>query len=68
MPEKHMRLAEQLMETCYHMYADQPTHLAPEIAYFNYNEVGVLRLFFVVEFLVCIFGWYEIVIIPPFNF
>lgn len=39
MPEEHMRLAEQLLETCYHMYADQPTFLAPEISYFNYEEV-----------------------------
>lgn len=43
MPEKHMRLAEQLLETCYRMYADQPTGLAPEISYFNYEEVR--RLF-----------------------
>lgn len=49
MPEKHMRLAEQLMETCYHMYADQPTHLAPEIAYFNYNEVSLFFLFLVIN-------------------
>ena len=27
-----MALAEQLMETCYRMYSDQPTGLAPEIA------------------------------------
>lgn len=40
MPSKHMRLAEQLLETCYHMYTDQPTGLAPEISYFNYEEVG----------------------------
>ena len=30
--EEHMVLAEALMETCYRMYADQPTGLAPEIA------------------------------------
>ena len=40
MPEKHMRLAEQLLNTCYHMYADQPTGLAPEISYFRYDEVS----------------------------
>lgn len=40
MPLKHMKLAEQLLETCYHMYTDQPTGLAPEISYFNYEEVG----------------------------
>lgn len=38
MPLKHMKLAEQLLETCYHMYTDQPTGLAPEISYFNYEE------------------------------
>jgi len=30
--EGHLDLAERLMETCYRMYADQPTGLAPEIA------------------------------------
>ena len=39
MPESHMRLAEQLLETCYHMYIDQPTGLAPEISYFRIDEV-----------------------------
>ncbi|XP_065215992.1 endoplasmic reticulum mannosyl-oligosaccharide 1,2-alpha-mannosidase-like isoform X1 [Planococcus citri] len=37
MPNKHMKFAEQLMETCYYMYKDQPTGLAPEIVYFNYE-------------------------------
>ncbi|KAI5701522.1 hypothetical protein M8J76_002154 [Diaphorina citri] len=35
MPESHMSLAHQLLDTCYYMYADQPTFLSPEIAYFN---------------------------------
>lgn len=37
MPSSHMRLAEKLMETCYRMYADQPTFLSPEIVYFSTN-------------------------------
>ncbi len=40
MPQEHMRLAEDLLYTCYQTYAAQPTHLAPEITYFN--EVSVL--------------------------
>lgn len=40
MPESHMRLAEQLINTCYYMYADQPTFLSPEIVYFQYEEGG----------------------------
>ncbi|XP_022161998.1 endoplasmic reticulum mannosyl-oligosaccharide 1,2-alpha-mannosidase [Myzus persicae] len=35
MPSSHMRFAEKLMETCYRMYADQPTFLSPEIVYFG---------------------------------
>lgn len=35
MPESHMKLAEQLLATCYQTYAQQPTFLAPEITYFN---------------------------------
>lgn len=35
MPQKHMQLAEQLLNTCYQTYAQQPTFLAPEITYFN---------------------------------
>ena len=31
---RHMELAELLMETCYRMYSEQPTGLAPEIATF----------------------------------
>lgn len=35
MPAEHLRLAEDLLYTCYQTYAAQPTHLAPEITYFN---------------------------------
>lgn len=33
----HLRLAEELAYTCYLTFARQPTHLAPEITYFNYD-------------------------------
>jgi len=35
MPSDHMKLAEDLLYTCYLTYASQPTHLAPEITHFN---------------------------------
>ncbi|GLH07710.1 Mannosyl-oligosaccharide alpha-1,2-mannosidase IA [Gryllus bimaculatus] len=35
LPEEHMKLAEDLLSTCYQTYAQQPTFLAPEITYFN---------------------------------
>ncbi|KAL1517235.1 hypothetical protein ABEB36_001025 [Hypothenemus hampei] len=35
LPLSHMKLAEELMTTCYQTYAQQPTFLAPEITYFN---------------------------------
>uniref|UniRef100_K3WLS3 alpha-1,2-Mannosidase n=1 Tax=Globisporangium ultimum (strain ATCC 200006 / CBS 805.95 / DAOM BR144) TaxID=431595 RepID=K3WLS3_GLOUD len=38
MPESHLKLAEQLLETCYQMYAQMDAKLAPEIAYFNMND------------------------------
>lgn len=38
LPQEHMQLAEDLMVTCYQMYAQQPTFLAPEITYFNIQE------------------------------
>ncbi|XP_023724784.1 endoplasmic reticulum mannosyl-oligosaccharide 1,2-alpha-mannosidase isoform X2 [Cryptotermes secundus] len=38
LPQEHMQLAEELMTTCYQMYAQQPTFLAPEITYFNIQE------------------------------
>ena len=33
--EEDMELAERLMETCYRMYSEQPTGLAPEICSFR---------------------------------
>lgn len=33
--QNHMKLAVELMKTCYQTYAQQPTFLAPEITYFN---------------------------------
>ncbi|KAJ3645935.1 hypothetical protein Zmor_023554 [Zophobas morio] len=35
LPDSHMKLAEELLTTCYQTYAQQPTFLAPEITYFN---------------------------------
>ena len=35
-----MSLAEDLMETCYRMYSEQPSGLAPEIATFGAERVG----------------------------
>nr|XP_023011842.1 endoplasmic reticulum mannosyl-oligosaccharide 1,2-alpha-mannosidase [Leptinotarsa decemlineata] len=35
LPKKHLRLANDLMKTCYQTYVQQPTFLAPEITYFN---------------------------------
>lgn len=35
MPQSHLTLANELLETCYQTYMKQPTHLAPEITYFN---------------------------------
>lgn len=37
MPDQHLTLARDLLETCYQTYMRQPTHLAPEITYFNLN-------------------------------
>lgn len=39
--EDHMKLAEDLMETCYQMYARQPTGLAPEFVRFNPSGGGM---------------------------
>jgi mannosyl-oligosaccharide alpha-1,2-mannosidase len=33
----HLELAKDLMETCAQTWFKQPTHLAPEITYFNYR-------------------------------
>lgn len=35
MPASHLKLADDLLNTCYQTYALQPTFLAPEITYFN---------------------------------
>lgn len=37
MPKTHLKLATDLLETCYQTYLKQPTQLAPEISYFNLN-------------------------------
>lgn len=37
MPPSHLKLAQDLLETCYQTYMKQPTQLAPEITYFNLN-------------------------------
>ncbi|EDW82954.2 uncharacterized protein Dwil_GK22601 [Drosophila willistoni] len=34
MPDSHLILAKDLMDTCYQTYTRHPTHLAPEITYF----------------------------------
>ncbi|XP_049960338.1 endoplasmic reticulum mannosyl-oligosaccharide 1,2-alpha-mannosidase isoform X1 [Schistocerca serialis cubense] len=38
LPQDHMELAEELLNTCYQTYAQQPTFLAPEITYFNIQD------------------------------
>uniref|UniRef100_A0A0K2UH06 alpha-1,2-Mannosidase n=1 Tax=Lepeophtheirus salmonis TaxID=72036 RepID=A0A0K2UH06_LEPSM len=38
MPESHMEMAKELIETCYQTFATNPTHLAPEITYFNFKS------------------------------
>eukprot|EP00096_Caligus_rogercresseyi_P002186 TRINITY_DN1417_c0_g1_i7.p1 TRINITY_DN1417_c0_g1~~TRINITY_DN1417_c0_g1_i7.p1 ORF type:complete len:421 (+),score=118.63 TRINITY_DN1417_c0_g1_i7:214-1476(+) len=38
MPAVHMEMAKSLMETCYQTFATNPTHLAPEITFFNYKS------------------------------
>ena len=40
MPTEHMKLAEELLNTCYQTYLEEQTRLAPEITYFN--EVFIL--------------------------
>lgn len=40
LPQKHMKLADDLLTTCYQTYVQQPTFLAPEITYFNIQQVG----------------------------
>ncbi|TRY94047.1 hypothetical protein DNTS_011954 [Danionella cerebrum] len=38
LPDDHMELAKQLMETCYQMYVQMETGLSPEIVHFNMHE------------------------------
>lgn len=52
LPEKHMRLAEDLAYTCYQTYATQPTFLAPEISYFSLSKGFKLFLCPVYVFIV----------------
>ncbi|XP_014282102.1 endoplasmic reticulum mannosyl-oligosaccharide 1,2-alpha-mannosidase [Halyomorpha halys] len=40
LPESHMKLALDLLQTCYYTYADRPTFLAPEITYFSLQDDG----------------------------
>lgn len=40
MPQDHMDLAVELMDTCLRMYSVNPTFLSPEIAYFNLQPGG----------------------------
>ncbi|XP_054274703.1 endoplasmic reticulum mannosyl-oligosaccharide 1,2-alpha-mannosidase-like [Macrosteles quadrilineatus] len=37
MPEEHLSMAVDLMDTCYQTYAQRPTFLAPEITFFNFK-------------------------------
>ncbi|BET02539.1 Endoplasmic reticulum mannosyl-oligosaccharide [Nesidiocoris tenuis] len=45
LPEDHLELAEDLMNTCYHTYSERPTFLAPEITYFNLQNDGKSDLY-----------------------
>lgn len=40
LPTDHMDLANEIVKTCYQTYAIQPTFLAPEITYFNIQNVN----------------------------
>ena len=40
LPESHMTLAKELIETCVQMYKQMGTGLSPEIAYFNERDSG----------------------------
>lgn len=46
LPEHHLRLAEDLMQTCYQTYAQRPTFLAPEITFFSF-QVHYSFLYFI---------------------
>ncbi|XP_039287462.1 endoplasmic reticulum mannosyl-oligosaccharide 1,2-alpha-mannosidase isoform X2 [Nilaparvata lugens] len=43
LPEDHLKLALDLMETCYQTYAQRPTFLAPEISFFSFQEGGNVK-------------------------
>lgn len=45
----HMRLAEDLMETCWQMYARMPTGLAPEIVHFHEDRQSPDGMFALVQ-------------------
>lgn len=38
LPETHLKLAQDLLESCYTTYMNNPTHLAGEITYFDVNK------------------------------
>ena len=40
LPDSHMKLAKELLETCVQMYKQMGTSLSPEIAYFNERSSG----------------------------
>lgn len=40
LPQSHMELARELMDTCIRMYSINPTFLSPEIAHFNLKPQG----------------------------
>ncbi|XP_055017884.1 mannosidase, alpha, class 1B, member 1b isoform X2 [Boleophthalmus pectinirostris] len=41
LPQDHMDLAKQMMETCYQMYKQMETGLSPEIVHFNMHQGSV---------------------------
>ncbi|XP_073816787.1 alpha-Mannosidase class I b isoform X2 [Musca autumnalis] len=45
MPDAHLLLAKDLLETCYQTYMKQPTQLAPEISYFALTEAEELDIY-----------------------
>lgn len=45
MPDSHLLLARDLLETCYQTYMKQPTQLAPEISYFAVGENEELDIY-----------------------
>lgn len=45
MPESHLKLAHELLHTCYMTYMTTPTKLAPEITYFNLEGESATDLY-----------------------